>query len=218
MPRFFPLAAVACLAALPAPLLAQEGEGPPPPTGHYVDHQPVDLNGPVFVPTQGGGATTPAVPPVGSGVDIGPSVSRALLDAAGFCAALPDNAYQVDCLAERLAAIAASMPSTGPYAESKAALESASAQLRSLVVQNADAGKPRRRYSTPTAARPQSSSRPLTAVSAAALPAVQTAAVAIIAQTETVLLRSSETQVAQAAEIRQIAAAVGSNKVLLRSA
>jgi hypothetical protein len=207
------LAALFLLA--PGPLLAQEGEG-----GAYVDHQPVDVNGPVFIPPLSlpprPAPRTP--PPGGSGVDIGPGVAQSLIAINAFCAGIGDATYRVDCLAERMEEVARSIPTDGPYADSRAALLDAAERLRALAAENADPVKGKKTFATAGDDQKQRNSRPITPVASARLAAVQAEAVAILTLTQTVLLRSSETQTASAAQIQQIAAAVGSNKVLLRSA
>jgi hypothetical protein len=212
------------------PALAQEGptDGEP-----IVDHVPVDSSGPVFLPPTGSGGGegarvsggTESRPVAAGGVvaasggSVGAAAAQALEDATVFCAAVPAE-YAVDCLAERLEAVARTLPTSGPLAETRQVLSDTSSKLASLARSNADPAKPRQTFAAPSMPRPVATTRPLTPVAPAAQAEVNAAAVAILDQAETLLLRSSATEVASAAapEIERIAAAIGSNKVLLRSA
>lgn len=190
---------VAVLVLGPASVFAQEGP--------VVDHQPVDTSGAVFVP--------PLVPPPGEAGGAGAAV-QALNDARAFCGAL-DVAYRIDCLAERFAAIAAALPATGVDAAAKAALQAGAVKLRAVARANADPAQPRRNFAAPSMPRPQATTRPLTPVAPDRQAAAAAQAEAVLEETATLLLRSSETQPQVAVQVRSIAAAVESNKVLLRS-
>jgi len=133
--------------------------------------------------------------------------------ATQFCARLPAQAYVVDCMAERLDAISRAMPSTGDLAEAKARLAEASRDLAELARANADTALPRATARVPggTATR-----RALVPVNPARQAAAKSQAAAILERTETLLLRSADRPVTMAG-YRQIAGAVGSAKVLLRS-
>lgn len=203
--RLIPALIVGALLSGLGPQAAQAG-------GRMVDPNP----GPLFVP--------PLPTPADHGNDagsaaVGQAVYRALTAASAFCAALPDDTYQIDCLSDQLAKIYRSMPETGPYAETRAALQSAAAQLRAVVEANRDGSRTAGK-SFATASGDSRTSRRLQPVAPARKAAAVAEAVAIIEQTQTVLLRSSETVASAEArpQIERIAAAVGSNKVLLRSA
>jgi len=143
-------------------------------------------------------------------------VVRILQSGQAFCASLADEAYAIDCLAERMETAANAMPTTGEYADARAALLNGAARLSALARANADSELPRA-----TARQPGSgglrTSRPLVPVQQARLSEVVAQAEQIIAETETVLLRSAESSSARKVHYTRIAAAVGSNKVLLRS-
>jgi hypothetical protein len=132
-----------------------------------------------------------------------------------FCVSLPESVYAVDCLAERMQAAAEAMPATGDYAEARAALLSGAARLNALARANADPAKPR--VSAQTADGGLSTTRPLVPVRPEQLAAVTAQAQAIVDETETLLLRSAESSAARKVHYERIAAAVESNKVLLRS-
>jgi hypothetical protein len=148
--------------------------------------------------------------------DPGPRAAQALTDATAFCAGLRDETYRIDCLAERLEFVAKAMPQQGPYADSRKAIDTAAKKLKAVAAKYADPSKPRNK-SAAGGRRPQTGTRPLTPIRPEAAAAANREAILIIAEAETVLLRSSDTNVAVAQQVRSIAAAVGSNKVLLRS-
>ncbi len=134
-----------------------------------------------------------------------------------FCGSLSQVEYRVDCLSERLASVAAAMPASGDYAEARAAIETAALKLAALAARNADPVLPRGRARSGGAGG-VTTSRPLTPVATASLPAVNAEATAIVEEAATVLLRSSDASAARQLAYRQISVAVGSAKVLLRSA
>lgn len=143
-------------------------------------------------------------------------VVRILNSGQAFCASLADDAYAIDCLAERMEAAAAAMPDTGDYADARAALFQGAARLNALAVANADPALPRAtaRQAGGDGIR---TSRPLVPVSKDKLAEVAVQAQQIVTETETLLLRSTEASSARKAHYSRIAAAVASNKVLLRS-
>ncbi|MES2666183.1 MAG: hypothetical protein V4712_08795 [Pseudomonadota bacterium] len=143
-------------------------------------------------------------------------VVRILNSGQAFCASLADEAYAIDCLAERMEAAAAAMPETGDYADARAALLQGAARLNALAVANADPALPRAtaRQAGGDGIR---TSRPLVPVRKDKLAEVAVQAQQIVTETETLLLRSSEASSARKVHYSRISAAVGSNKVLLRS-
>ena len=165
---------------------------------------------------QGAGAAKPAKP--GATTD---SATRAITDGlrygARFCASLAQEEYRVDCLSERLAAVAAAIPTGGDYAEARAVLEQTAAQLAELARANRSADLPPGRAHR-GGTTPLTTTRLLTPVTAAALPGVTQQATAILAEAETLLLRSTSLSDDRQLAYSQIAAALGSGKLLLRSA
>jgi hypothetical protein len=161
-------------------------------------------------------AKLPSVPGERNARDAGPRIVQALEDATSFCQAILDEAYHVDCLAERLDFIADHLPQNGPYAEARKVIDGAATDLRAVARTYGDRGKPAVKVSS-GGSRPQTTARPLTPVRAEDVAVAKAEATRIIEEAETVLLRSSDTNVAVAQQVRSIAAAVGSNKVLLRS-
>jgi len=148
------------------------------------------------------------------------SIVQGLQDGARFCGSLPQQAYRVDCLSERLAAVAAAMPAQGDYAEAQAVLEQTAARLAALARANPAADLPRVTASRPATSQSSAiaTTRPLTPVAQEALADVNAQATAILAEAETLLLRSSSLSDERRVAYQEIATAVGSGIVLLRSA
>lgn len=222
-----PLLSGALVVAVGSALLAgQDPISPPPP--HIPDHHepgnhyPV-APAPVFIPP----ILAPGQNPVfvaGTGAIDAQTVSQAATDGISqalkeivdFCSGISSAEYQVDCLGDSLGAVAAELPTTGDYAEVRAALEVASRDLSQLARNNASTSLPSgiaRQASDPTV----SSTRPLVPVRTESLPEVNAEATEILEELETTLLRSVANSDSRSAHYQQIAAAVGTNKVLLRS-
>ncbi|KIC07814.1 hypothetical protein RA19_22070 [Leisingera sp. ANG-M1] len=139
-----------------------------------------------------------------------------LAAAKAFCRSTGDSALQVDCLSERLENAAAGIPQGTDYDEVRGVLKDTSDRLKRLARQNRDPD--RRRVTVASTANPaERTTRPLTPVSAAAQAEVNLQAARILEDAATVLLRSSEQAQARQNQYAQIAAAIDSNKVLLRS-
>ncbi len=124
--------------------------------------------------------------------------------------------YRIDCIRVYFLQLSRELPRTGDYAPVRAALAKAAADLDVIVRQNRDPsapllrprlnGKPAAPLLPPIrAVRPEAAARALRQ------------AEAVIEETATVLLRSTENSERRTAHYQQIAAAIGSTKVLLRS-
>ena len=124
------------------------------------------------------------------------------------------GSYVADCLAERLATLSQDASGLHGHKELKQILRDTAEELRLLVRENSDGDAPRARISS---ADGQRSTRPLVAVPPSRRPSVHRQAIAILEEAETQLLRSSTQSAARASQYQQVAAALGSNKVLLRS-
>jgi hypothetical protein len=139
-----------------------------------------------------------------------------LAAAKAFCGATGDSALQVDCLSERLEAAADGIPEDTDYDEVRSVLKDTSGRLKRLARQNRD--PERNRVTVSSAADPaERTARPLTPVRASVQAAVNLEATRILEEAATVLLRSAETARERQTQYAQIAAAIDSNKVLLRS-
>lgn len=144
-------------------------------------------------------------------------VTSNIAAAQQFCADLENESYRVDCLAERLGEVSDEIPDDSDYAEVKEILKDTSEQLEELARANRDTTQPRGR-ATSQGETPITTSRPLTPVTPSSLPDVNAQAQAILDNTETLLLRSAEGSESKALQYSRIADAIGSTKVLLRSA
>lgn len=133
-----------------------------------------------------------------------------------FCGALDAN-YRIDCLAERMGELASDIPDDTDYDEVQEALKSASDRMAKLARSNRDRNLPRGKAKIP-GTEGETTSRALNPVAQSALPNANKQAEAILAETQTLLLRSSDTADGKKAQYQRIADAIGSNKVLLRSA
>ena len=139
-----------------------------------------------------------------------------LSSARKFCAQI-DKAYVVDCLAERLGVIADQVPEGSDYTAFNEVLSDTSRKLETLARSNRDMAKPRGRAKT-GGETPISTTRPLTPVDAQRTAEINRQARAILESAETVLLRSGGQSRESQSQYRQLAQAVGSTTVLLRSA
>lgn len=135
--------------------------------------------------------------------------------ARAFCAGLQDEALTVDCLADRLDRVANDIPEGTDYEEVRNVLAQTSQDLAQLARSNRDPGRSRARVSTTDKSR--KSSRALVPVRPEAQAQVNAAAAAILDEAVTVLLRSAASEKKRSGQYAQIASAIDSNKVLLRS-
>ena len=125
--------------------------------------------------------------------------------------------YRVSCFAETYRQLAEEIPSNGDYAEARDVLLDTARKLDTLVRNNVDRQKPAltariRREGGASVPTP-----PIRAVQEARVTELNRQASNIIEEAETVLLRSASSDATRAIHYQRIAAAVGSNKVLLRS-
>ncbi|NSY37645.1 hypothetical protein [Leisingera sp. ANG59] len=139
-----------------------------------------------------------------------------LAAAKAFCRSTGELSLQVDCLSERLEAAADGIPKGTDYEEVRGVLQDTSQQLKRLARQNRDPNRGRVTVTSSTDPA-QRTNRPLNPVSAAAQAAVNQEAARILEDAATVLLRSAEAAQERQTQYAQIAAAIDSNKVLLRS-
>jgi hypothetical protein len=130
-----------------------------------------------------------------------------------FCSS--SGAYLVDCMAERMEQLAEGMSGLSGYQDARKTIGETAANLRKIARDNRDPQAPRAvvQYSGANT----KSSRPLVAVASARKRQAAAAAVSALEEAETILLRSAAQSTARAVQYQQIAAALGSNKVLLRS-
>jgi hypothetical protein len=124
------------------------------------------------------------------------------------CEAQTAQEYHIDCLSEGYVRAAAIIPQDEVFGASRSVILQAAARLDSVTRQNQAAALP-----TVTT---QGRTRPLRPIDPARRAAANAAALQIIEETRTVLLRSARTA-PQRAAFQQIAEAVDSSKVLMRS-
>lgn len=141
----------------------------------------------------------------------------ALKRAIGSCdGRYVDSPYRIDCLHWALRKVARDLPRTGDFAPIRTALLSASDQLSAIVQANLDPGlppvQPRLEGGTVTAQFP-----PLRAVRPDRIARANRQARQVLDQTVTVLLRSASESERRRAPYQDVAAVLGSAKVLLRS-
>lgn len=129
------------------------------------------------------------------------------------CADL-DPRYRIDCLRKGLIEVAQRIPESGDYAPARAIIAEAAAKL----------GEVQRKHADPAAEEKKSSgnariaaNRTYKAVKREELAEAMAEATKIIEEAETKLLRAGENSEKRAAHYQQIATAIGSTKVLLRS-
>ncbi|UWQ78323.1 hypothetical protein K3725_13490 [Leisingera sp. S132] len=172
---------------------------------------------PVMAQTPGGLVYTVVVPAgeFGSAAFL-TELLGGLTAARAFCGSTGDSSLQVDCLSERLEAAVGGIPKGSDYEEVREVLQDTSQQLKRLARQNRDPNRGRVTVTSSTDPA-QTTNRPLTPVSDAALAAVNQEAARILDDAATVLLRSAEAAQERQTQYAQIAAAIDSNKVLLRS-
>jgi len=124
---------------------------------------------------------------------------------------------RIDCLRDELARAARQLPRTGDYAEMRRALETASAKLDQIVLQNVDRTAPVTRYRAPTSQGDRTSTTPIRRIAPQNAARANRQAVAVMDELQTTLLRSASSAARKQVHFERAAQAVDSMKVLLRS-
>jgi len=168
----------------------------------------------------GRGPGTPAIGPGSTGPSSASpatttSVVASLKSASAYCL-LISGPYAIDCVAERLAAVAKELEGQEGFEEIQAVLEATSRDLNKIARQNRSPTLPAAAFTT-KGEDPVTTTRRLVPVDDAALDVAVSQAIAVIVEAETLLLRSADESAERSIQFQQIAAAIGSNKVLLRS-
>ncbi|MGB3315732.1 MAG: hypothetical protein WBB85_15090 [Albidovulum sp.] len=128
-----------------------------------------------------------------------------------------ERRYRIDCLRLHFWRLSRELPDSGEYAPVRAALAKAAADLDAIVRQNLDNSAPRVRVRVNgKSAAPLLP--PIRAVRPGTEAKVAKQAERVIAEATTALLRSTENSDRRMVHYQQIAAAISSTKVLLRSA
>lgn len=145
------------------------------------------------------------------------TVVTALRSTTTFCKLLPSSAYAVDCLAERMAELEQQLKAQAEFDEVRAVLGSTAKKLNDIARKNRSSSLSPARFKA-QGQTPITTTRRLIPVDEAKLDAAASEAIAVINEAQTLLLRSAAGQSGdRAIQYQRIAAAIGSNKVLLRS-
>lgn len=168
---------------------------------------------PVFIPPI---VTAPPGVQPGLNATTTAAMVSSLNAATAFCSGLTATEYVIDCLAERLETVSRQYAGVEGYDDARRAIADAAQQLNQIARDNRSSTKSRARFKSKTPGG-ASTTRRLTPVETATMASAVAEALIVIESTETLLLRSADTSVKRAAQFQQIAEAVGSNKVLLRS-
>ena len=182
---------------------------------------------PVFVPpiiaqpstsSSANRASTAEAKSVAAGVN--PATTTAIISSLNFvttfCSGVVSG-YAIDCLAAGFDELSREYAGGEGYDEARVLIADAAKKLNRIARDNRSSTQKRARFRSQDPDNPYSTSRPLTPVDSAKLSSAAAQALVVIENTETLLLRSPDTSVEQAAQFQQIAEAIGSNKVLLRS-
>lgn len=145
--------------------------------------------------------------------EITAKILKYLKETEEFCDIIPIE-YQIDCSTERLDTLARSLPKFGDYGLVRQALTTAADDLREVVAANQDGGAAPKRFRSPAGTTTR---RALTPIRPDRLPAARQQAANIIEEATTTLLRSAENSRRRQIHFQQIATALESNKLLLRS-
>ena len=139
-------------------------------------------------------------------------VGPRLASVSALCTAV--GVYTVDCLAERIEALTMDASKMDGYPEMQRVLSETAEELRLLVRDNRATALPRARLVSEDG---QDTSRPLVAIAPDRIESTHAQAIRILEEAETKLLRASTRSAERANQYRQVAQALGSTKVLLRS-
>ncbi len=135
------------------------------------------------------------------------TIVQVIADGRDACGRLPAE-YRIDCLRATLKTAARQVPSNRPdYDKARSILNNATRQLDRIVEQSLDTAAPATKLGRET----------VRAVRKDAARSAMSAARLVVAEAETLLVRSAENSQRRMVHYAQIAEAVGSTKVLLRS-
>lgn len=162
--------------------------------------------------SEAGGGTSSTGRTAATQVSSVPQLSTRLSQMKSLCT--DTDGFVVDCLAERIETLVLDASDLHGHKEMKQILRDTAEELRQLARANSDRTAPRARITSPDGQR---STRPLVAVTPSRRSSAHRQAIAILEEAETKLLRSSAQSAARASQYQQVANALGSNKVLLRS-
>ncbi|MFZ1338756.1 MAG: hypothetical protein WAS26_06875 [Paracoccaceae bacterium] len=144
-------------------------------------------------------------------------IAEIIRDANKTCNERIERRYRVDCLRIYYGWVADSLPDSGEYLPIKQAMRKAEKKLSAIVSANVDRKAP---VITPHEGHKKNAPRmpPLRPVKKSAVKKAVAQAEAVVKETEIVILRSGEDPTRRTAHYEEVAAAVDSNLVILRSA
>lgn len=140
------------------------------------------------------------------------AISTALKAGAAACGAISEREYVIGCLAVQYAQVAALLPVEGDYAPVKSSITTAAVQMQTLTSTN--------RSSTKDPVRIGGAGRApgrVIPVDSDSLTAVGFQASQVVSETQTVLLRSTDASAQRQLQYQQIAEAMDTGALLLRS-
>lgn len=160
------------------------------------------------------------IAPVGPAVEATTAQTTLIInmfrDNEEICEFMSDE-YRVSCFAVTYRQMAQEIPANGDYAEAREVLLDTARKLDALVRSNLDRQKPALSARVRRDGGASVPTPPIRAVQAPRVAELNRQASNIVEEAETVLLRSASSDARRAIHYQRIAAAVGSNKVLLRS-
>ncbi|PCH75327.1 MAG: hypothetical protein COC12_01170 [Rhodobacteraceae bacterium] len=173
-------------------------------------------DGPASLPDPEPSDITPGSATAAAAITSSTSIVTSLQAATRYCTPLGPKEYVIDCLAERLGTLSNQLEGQDGFEEVQAILDSTAKDLNQIARQNRSATLAPATFAT-QGQTPVQTTRRLIPVDEARMEDAVSQALAVIAETETLLLRSADDSTDRSIQFQQIAAAVGSNKVLLRS-
>lgn len=148
---------------------------------------------------------------------IGASISQAIVASMLFCTKFEKEEYRIDCFANQLEQVSQTTPDDADFGQARSILANTATELTKVVERRASKTLGQVTLSL-SSGQGRTSSRAITAVETDQLPAALSEAESIIEEAKTLLLRASEQSDRRKVAYVDIAQAVGSTKVLLRSA
>ncbi|MFA8385761.1 MAG: hypothetical protein ACEPO2_09060 [Pelagibaca sp.] len=161
-------------------------------------------------------ARAPSGPPVTASTAQTTQFVNRLEDSEQICDVMDDE-YRISCFAVTYRQLAEEIPANGDYDEARDVLLETARKLDNIVRSNIDREKPALTARIRNNSGQSQPTPPMRAVQAPRAAELNRQASDVLAEAETVLLRSASSDATRAIHYQRIAAAVGSNKVLLRS-
>lgn len=148
---------------------------------------------------------------------IGAGISQAIVASMLFCAKFEKDEYRIDCFANQLEQVSETTPDDAEFGQARSILADTAAKLSNVVKTRSSKTLGPVTLSL-SSGQGRTSSRAITAVATEELPAALSEAELVLEEAQTLLLRASEQSERRKLVYADMAQAVGSTKVLLRSA